>query len=289
MTATVVSGQTAVNYGALLDATKSYYVEITDGIPNGQYEGERFEVDVALTKSANSGVICINTGSSRNTIAGSIPADLAGGAPTFVIRPHVTISQVFGVGATATLTGTGSSGTADQIIFFENGTFSKIVWYFKSGVNDFWRSGVSNFNDEPILPGTGILIKRSSPTPLTVSMTGNVRTNHFAQPLKQGWNFICEPRPVDCSPVQRAMLDTDAQGNWVGTGSQGTADQLVKFASGAFSDITWYYKSGSNNSWRNGATLVNNDTSVLSGTGAVLLLKRNSAPSYYIPNTNPTL
>lgn len=291
-TGTVITVSAATNnIGSKLDSTKFYYLEVTgrgDGNPSA-YEGDRFELSVATTIASANNTITIDTAFSGNTLAGNLP-DLAG--CTYVIRPHLSIKQVFGTGAEAKLNGTNSPVTADKVHLFPRGSTTFVsYWYAKAGPIDQWRQGSTPSDTVRILPGAGILVQRVAQSNVDVVVAGAIRTNHFAQPLSNGLNFVTEGRPVDSSPSTRQMLDVSST-PWNGSNSIITSDRVIKWSGTNWNDIYWYAKAGPINDWLNtatGTTVRYKDTSFLTHTSSYFIFRQQQAPDYFAPNINPEL
>lgn len=291
-TGTVITVSAAANnIGSKLDSEKSYYLEITgrgDGEPSA-YEGDRFELAVTSTISSANNTITIDTAFSGNTIPGALP-NLAG--CTYVIRPHLTIKQVFGTGETAKLNGTNSQTTADKVHLYPSGSSSFVTyWYAKAGSVDQWRQGSTPSDSVRILPGTGVFVQRLEQTSTDVIIAGAIRTNHFAQPLTAGLNFVAEGRPLASSPSSRQMLDTGAT-PWNGTNSVTTADRIIMWDGETWNDVYWYAKAGAINDWLNTATGTAGrykDEAFLAHTESYFIFRQQAAPEYFVPNINPEL
>lgn len=279
------------NIGSKLDSGTFYYLEITgrgDGEPSA-YEGDRFELNVANTIAGANNTVTIDTAFAGNTIPGTLP-DLSG--TTYVIRPHVTIKQVFGTGEDAKLNGTNSQVTADKVYLYPQGSTSYITyWYARAGSIDQWRQGSTPSDTVRILPGSGVLVQRLLPSEAEIVVAGAIRTNHFAQPLATGLNFVSEGRPLDSSPSTRQMLDVSST-PWNGTNSITTADRIIKWNGTTWGDIYWYAKAGSINDWLNtstGTTGRYKDSDIMGHAESFFIYRQQPAPEYFAPNINPEL
>jgi len=193
----VVSLSGASSLGASLEAAPAaYYLEVTSPT-NSPNIGDRFEVDVAATKTANNATVVL-AASSRNT-ANASSASLAAGTGV-VVRKHVTFDQ-FRASITGTLRGDDNSPASADVIYLHNG-ISFVPFWLGADLQS-WLS-----NDDPddhrydvIAPGQGVLFyKRGSAA--TFTSVGSVRNNDFKQSLQAGYQMSATGFPKSYSPVQ---------------------------------------------------------------------------------------
>lgn len=224
---TVTLTGSGANVGAALTTGTAYYVEFTSG-PTSTYVGDRFDVDVAATQASANGTITV-TLAQRSTLA-SVPdtASLAG--YSLVIRPHVTIGQLFGTKTNQLMQGNTSVSTADQVRFLNPQTQAWEIYYFLKNVSGSvaqWTKsggGSTNRDGEVIAPGTGFVVVRNTNTPVTLTWLGEIRTNTFSQPLVAGKNLVAQPWPTDQSPLQRLMNFANGM---QGSTSVSSADKIL--------------------------------------------------------------
>lgn len=282
-----LSGSTDV--GASLTTGKSYYVEFISGTPN-TYVGDRFDIDVAATKASANNTITVLGASTNNTLA-DLPGSAALAGYSLVIRPHVTIGQLFGTKDTPVMNGSTVASTADQVLLYNAQAQSFETYYFLRNANGSvmqWTrvgGGSTNRDNVVIPPGSGMVVVRNTSTPVALTWLGEVRLNNFAQPLFAGNNLIAQPFPVDASPAGRQM--TVANG-MVGATSATTADKIQFPQDGAFK--TYYLlrnASGSIEQWTlvgGGSTNRSNEL-LFPANGAVILNKVSADSNYVVPFT----
>jgi hypothetical protein len=178
-----------------------------------------------------------------NTQAGAPPVSLAG--DRIELRQHWTLADTFPVTGFAA---TGSSTTADQIMFFAKGDWTT-YWLYNDGVGPKkWVTVLDPATDQGgtvIAPGYGIYVNpRLTTAPLLAY--GYVRANKFARPLDMDNNLVGGGYPLDQSPNSRGM--TLANG-FIGTANFKTADQFLLWKGdstpGASGYITDYLLDGS--------------------------------------------
>lgn len=231
------SGNTTV--GSALDAASFYYLEIT----NGNYEGDRFEIDVSATKAATDGTIVLNTASNTNTVALTSNA-LTGSSA--VIRKHITLTSLQQQVSPA-LTGNNNSDNADQVQIFDRQSNAFAV-YFLRGDGTTWRKfGETNSvgTSTIIPPGTGVFIKKAAASG-TLTQVGEVRNNAFALPLSSGFALVSAGYPVGYSPT---ALSANATNGWTGNNSSDSADQIQTY-NAAENKYNIYFLRGDGTTWR---------------------------------------
>lgn len=284
-----VSGSN-VNVGGQLDASKAYYAEtVADTGGAADFIGDRFEVDVASTKTAANATIVIQGASATNTI-NPLP-NLAGAR--IIVRPHVTLAQIFGGLGNMKLKGASSAGSADQVMFWSNQGVKYISYWLRSNVSGSivqWRllensSDLTDYSSLPIPPGVGLFVLRQTGAgSLDIVHTGEVRMTPFRQPLPVGYSLISHSVPLNMSPAQRRM---NRDNGFTGASSAGSADQILKWSNSAFQ--TFYLRSnvsGSIQQWRSSsgadATDYMFETQFLNGDTAMFVNKLAPDPEYII-------
>lgn len=278
---TVTLTGSGANVGAVLTTGTAYYVEFTAG-PTSTYVGDRFDVDVAATQTSANGSITV-TLAQRGTLA-SVPdtASLAG--YSLVIRPHVTIGQLFGTKDNQLMQGSTIASSADQVLLYNTQAQGFDTFFFlrnASGSTAQWRKvggGSTNRDTEIIEPGQGVAVVRNAATPVTLTWLGEIRTNTFAQPLGVGYSLVAQPWPVAASPTQRVMNST---GGWTGSTISTQADKFLVYSNGTFN--TYFFlrnASGSTQQWRliGGGTTNRNDEQLF-GADAGVMVQRIAADS----------
>ncbi|MEZ5414238.1 MAG: hypothetical protein R3F03_07980 [Opitutaceae bacterium] len=273
------------NIGAKLSSGTAYYLEIISG-PDVTYIGDRFEVDVSATIASANNTITASSGSTTNTMA-SLP-ELAG--YSLVVRPHVTLGQLFGTKTNELMHGSTILGSADQVVFFNPTNSSYATYYYarnSSGSIAQWTlvgGGSTNRDNTPIPPGVGMIVHRKHTEPVTLTWAGEIRRNAFSQPLAAGLNLVAEAFPVASSPLNRGL--TYANGV-TGATILSQADQVLVY-NGAGYD-TYYLarnSTGSIEQWVlvGGGSTNHNSSKVFSPTEARFIRKILADPDYYIPN-----
>ena len=286
--ATVLTlGNTTLNAGALLDATQTYFVELTGG-PASTYVGERLELDVATTISTANNTLTVLPSSMRSTLS-ALPGGSALTGYTLIVRPHMTLGQLFGTKGNTTMQGAMVVSGADQVLLLNPQTQAFETYYLLRSSNGSvvqWTKvgGGSTKQDAlPIAPGVGMVVVRNGATPVSLIWLGEVRLHAFAQPLVAGNNLVSQPFPLDQSPVDRLM--TYANG-FTGAIVLGNADQIMVYTGGA---IQTYYllrsSNGSINQWTRvgGGSTNYNAAKIIQGDGAVVVHKVLNDPDYSVP------
>jgi regulation of enolase protein 1 (concanavalin A-like superfamily)/mono/diheme cytochrome c family protein len=193
-----------------VDAATACYLEVLDGAQ----AGHRFEI-----ASLTSGVATLASASPLNTLL-TLPADLIGAR--VVLRPHMTLAQAFPV---ALFQAAAVADSADQVLFYENGTWNTHWLSARSGVRQWVSTNDTaqlSQNAKIIPPGIGLMVKATS-QPKALTLTGHVRVNPWRKALSEGQNLLAMPWPMDATP-QRLGL-TSAAGFTAST-NVASADQL---------------------------------------------------------------
>ncbi len=278
----VTSTDSSVDVGTLLEAGKSYYLEVVDG-PNTNddlHVGHRFEVDETATTDAGTpdGEIALDPIADQNT-AFPVPA-LTG--YRVEIRPHVTLAETF---AKEPLYANFDIGLADQVQVYNGNSFSAYYLLGSNGEGDQKAWGTYNFqirDDVIIYPGQGLLYKRSglAPDGVDLVITGKVRANAFYQTLAPGFNFVAEPFPVTASFTTRDTFPPPFTPNF----DLGLADQVQIYNGSSF---TAYFLAGtlSNYAWllTNDFVNIRDDEPIFDFKRSVFIKKRSVTLDYRIP------
>lgn len=291
-TITFGQGGATVNLATLLQDNTRYFVEISKPSGNvASYVGDVMEVDVAATIASANNVLTVKA-AGFNTLSAPLP-DLTGYSA--MIRPHVTIGQVFGTLGNILLHGSGSAGSADQVLFYDRTTGGFTAYWFRAnagGTIAQWRSldgaDATDYSTLPIEPGAGVFVLRQATNPaVNIPFVGAVRTNDLQKPLAEGFNLVAQALPAGHSP---AMLNMNIAGGFVGAGSAGSADQILFLDPATGGYATYWFRangSGTVQQWRsldaNNTTDYMNDTTFFDGTKAMFILKTADAPNYYYP------
>jgi uncharacterized protein (TIGR02597 family) len=273
-----------LNVGALLNASAAYYVEFTGG-PSNTYVGDRFDVDVAATIASGNNSLTV-VGSLRNTLP-SVPSDLSG--YSLVVRPHVTIGQLFGTKENQLLQGSTVVANADQLLVYNTALQDFETYFFlrnAQGTTAQWRKiggGSTNRDAEIIAPGQGVAVIRNSSTPVNLTWLGEVRTNNFSQPLGAGYTLVAQPWPVSASAAQRVM---NTAGGWTGSTVSTQADKFLVYENGSFQ--TYFFlrnSSGSTQQWRliGGGSTNRNDEALFGANTAVMISKIAADTQHSVP------
>ncbi len=231
----VASGVTLSPYAAdsrdlrsYMVATKSYYVEIS----NGANAGHRFDVNYAATTAKS---IALNLSSVNNT-ATTLPAGLVGAQ--FLLREHVTLADVL---PKEVFTGSTSPTAADQAQIFQNGVW--VPYYLlDAAVAGFYYwskpGGIVNWDGLVIPPGTAVLAKHfNTASTSLVCQTGEVRANVFRTSVGTGSTLHSSGYPLDDTPNARTYT---VGSGFVGNTSPVGTDQIQLWLGDATPNASGY-------------------------------------------------
>ncbi len=281
---TVTATEATVDVGALLDASKQYYIEVVAG-PTGINDtlvGHRFEVNETVTINAGTpnGAIELDPTAEINT-AFPVP-NLAG--YRIELRPHVTFAEAF---SKDPLYASFDLGLADQVQIYNGSSFKAYYLLGWTNLNDgprYWMTFNFQIVDNQIIPpGTGVLYKRSgqAPGPVDLVISGKVRANPFYQTLDPGFSFISEPYPVSSSFTTRNAFPSAFNYSF----DIGLADQVQVYDGTSFT--TYFLAGGASTAkiWllTNNFLINQNDNTIFDFRRSVFVKKSNPALGYRIP------
>jgi hypothetical protein len=246
-----------------------YYLEIT----SGPREGDRFEVDQALTAAATPGVLVIDLASTNTTFSG-LTKDMLLGA-TASIRPHMTLAKIQAM-FDPPLVGNNNLSLADSLLVF-NAT-SAITYYLRAdGVT--WRKAgtTADFSSMVIPPDQGVMLQlRSGAKALTHQ--GVVRGNAFRINFKPGLQPSATGFPASLSPVEFGAIANPVipQAGWIGSNVQSQADGIMVFdqAKGSF---TSYYLRSDGLTWRTSGSVSDQSGAKILRHDSFFMVKRQNA------------
>jgi len=166
------------SWTSLLPANSQAYIEVT----SGAHEGRRFEIDSSSTASTNL------------SLKGTLPTGLTGAV--MALRTHWTVNELF---ADTLFTSGASAEDADRLLFFDNASNAyRTSWLAPEG----W-SGDEN-GTGIVAPGEGLMMHVHS-LPVTITLTGSLRSNRFHLPLKVGAQLVGSGFPLSHSPVSLGL------------------------------------------------------------------------------------
>ena len=257
-------------------ASNAYYIEVTSS--SADLVGER--IDVA---SVSDNVVTLNTSADHNTIddVSSFPA-----GTTVVIRAHFTVGDLNTLlGDSVNSDDNFTAATSDQILFFENGAFRSHIEYL--GV---WYQNFGSFSvvtDKVIAPGSGFFYYRNpgagTPSDISFTFSGSVRSNNFAQELNTGYQFVSTGYPIGATPLELQLNDNlQASSNFVASESDLilTWDKTTQ----SFRTHILYDNSGTKEWYQNYGSFAKVDsTQLIEDDSAALVLVRGSGQVLEIP------
>ena len=272
-TATSVSGNSVslsgeTNFGAKLNAAKSYYIEVY----SGNLKGDRFDVDVAGSIIAANGGVLLNPTSGNNSMpSASIGTNLDN--QVVAVREHITLADLDTYLGTPAV-GNNSISLSDGVGFTEGGS---LIFYNKKADGTWKRVGnSSDFSSKVVPPGAGVYIKKIG-SAVTLTQFGTVRENDFARPLTTQLSLIAPAYPVDRTPLALGVVPGAGATDWTG-GTSSTGDYISRVESGSL--IKYTLKTDGNLN-RVGNSSDFKDTALFSSQEAQLI-KRAKANSDFV-------
>lgn len=232
----------SVNLSTLLTSGISYYVEVTDGVN----EGQRFDVDVASSGGnvlalANDMVLDSLT-APFNTLTGAPPVSLIGGH--LALRRHWTLAEMF---PPSGFEASGSQATADEVQVFAGGW--KVYWLYNGDGPARWVEAAAGLSDKgsTVIPsGQGVFFNNRTLDVLhdTLLAYGEVRANDFVRPLGVGYNLVGGGYPVDQSATGTSGRAMNLADGFFGSLNFSTADSFFIWngdSSPVLNGYTTYY------------------------------------------------
>jgi hypothetical protein len=262
---------------SVLAAGTSYYLEIT----SGPLEGERFEVEEALTATATPGVLVIDLDDANTTQSTLLLTALTGAKAA--IRPHMTLARLQARVSPA-LVGSNVASQADGVMVFT--ALSAVTYYLRAdGVT--WRKAGStaDFADMVIAPDQSIMLQMRSGAK-ELRQEGLVRANAFRINMKPGVQSAATGFPESLSPVEfgaTANILAPPQNTWVGSNQQSLADGIMVFDPAKGSFVT-YYMRADGLTWRAaGSTTDLSLSKILKHDSFMMIKRKNPDDKAFVP------
>ncbi|MFN0077631.1 MAG: SdrD B-like domain-containing protein [Prosthecobacter sp.] len=267
---------------AQFTAEREYYVEVVAG----DHAGQRFEINEATCTATS---VAIDTNSPRNTLGTTIPTTLAG--DRIVVREHQRLQELF---APADFTHTNSPATTDRLLFHNKltGAF-QVYWLYTNAPGspqwvDTGDAALLDAGSRVVDVCEGLFVHPKG-HPVTLVLSGYVRSNAMACPLVAGANLLGNGWPLVMNPTTRKLLPTDG---FTGGNSSNVADRVQFWNQDddpSASGYTGHFllNAGALQQWSRtaDASVVNeNSTGLFQALRAHFAQPRSARPNYLIPN-----
>ena len=248
---------------------------------------------VRLTSGSNAGQIgeIVSNTDSAITIAQNWDS-IVDTTTTFEVRPYWTLATAFPSGGG--LNGGTSAAAADNVTVINPATGVSDVFFYNTTASQ-WRRGTTDFSNQIILPGSGLLISRKQTSPASIVITGEVikgvvQQNILASsPTAPKSSFVANPYPLASKTLAQSGLYTgNATTGVVGGTSATAADNVIIYDPTTGVANTYYYNT-TNNRWQRGTT---DSGSVTIPDGSAILITRKANRStfdWYIPQPDMAL
>jgi uncharacterized protein (TIGR02597 family) len=245
-TASTVSGHTLLDKKAIwadnqfnapvkAKAPPRYYVELT----TGPLAGAIFDI---IGTSAKHQTL---------TLAQAIPRS-AGKSPGYCVRPHWTLASLFGSANDAGFQS--GDDTDSDFISIHNGKIEDKYYYSGTGADGIgWRrvgAGAADQSAAAIYPDDGIAITRVATAPLSMMITGVLKTSRTLVPVVHGFNYVAN---VYQAPITLAAshLYTHNPATGLRAGGNAATSDTVLIYNGTGYDKYYYQSSVKNGAgWR---------------------------------------
>ena len=248
---------------------------------------------VRLTSGANAGQIgeIVSNTDSAITIAQNWDS-IVDTTTTFEVRPYWTLTTAFPSGGG--LNGGTSATAADNVTVINPSTGASDVFFYNTTASQ-WRRGTTDFNNQIIPPGSGLLISRKQNSPASIVITGEVLKGVVQQnilassPTTAKSSFVANPYPLASKTLAQSGLYTGNATTGVVGGTSATAADNVVIYDPTSGVANSYYYNTTNNRWQRGTT---DSGSVTIPDGSAILITRKANRStfdWYIPQPDMAL
>ena len=249
-----VSGTLTASQFNEVNGVPGYYVEILDA---GSNQGMITDV---VSNTAGS-----------ITVASNLAAFSVSGTASFCVRPHTTLSTLFG-------SGSGLSPGTDSVKLFYPNNSNKSFLFTGSGSSWIDAGTGADAGGEVIYPGQGFIITVASP--VNVIITGSVKDGPTIVPLYAGAvNVVGTINPAV------GGSQTLSNFNWISTFTAGLDSVNVYNDTGALQQLGSFISTGS--SLINAGTGASGDTQAVPPSNSVVVSVSQSKnwvmPSFYTP------
>jgi uncharacterized protein (TIGR02597 family) len=262
----------------------------TDGLynTNGATPPSHF---VEITSGPGAGTQYDITGTTASThtlnLGGPLLSTITSGA-SYKIRPHWTIAGVFGTTNQNGLSG-GNINSADQILLYRGAGYVTFYYQTSGAGGTGWRKKGDSFADASnnvIYPDDGILIARQQSAPVSLVVSGAVKTGQTSIPVVSGYSLLGNVYAAGMT-LTNSNLYTGNASTGLASGNINTADQVM-FWNGAGFDTYYYQTSGAGGTgWRKKGDSFTDASGTAIPVGAALFVSRTGAPFNWVAPQTP--
>jgi hypothetical protein len=212
-----------VNFGTTLEAGSTYILELGDGTIQ------------EITSWSGSAL------TTPNDITGLVTP----GTTTYKVRRAQTVSDIFGENNTFGLTPSadGESGSADKILILNASNSFDTVFYFNDGAGiEGWLDSEGELaGDKVIAYPDGFFVQRVAGAPISLVVSGEVKTAPTGGVLVNGFNYLSAVAPVGLT------LDSSSLKNYITASTDGdstSADNVLIQNPGGTYTTAFYFNDG---------------------------------------------
>lgn len=210
-------------------------------------------------------------------------ADVSGRA--VAIRPHNTLSSVFGETNEAGLQGGANVGVADVVLFFNVTTQSNERFYYKSsGIGGTgWRGATSqslNQGQRVIAPHQGMGITRQGAGDLSFAVVGEARVGRQLAPVFPGYNWMAATQPLALTLGQSGLWTDEVETGLRG-GTLTDADMFMLWR-GSFWERFYFKTSGiGGTGWRSSTSQSVDCSGETLAPGTFFIIQRKAEQPFF--------
>ena len=216
-------------------------------------------------------------------------AGIASGA-SYRIRPHWTLATVFGDTNQNGLA-SGSVTSADQVQLFRNQGYTTYYYQTVGLGGTGWRKagGVSGTDakNAVIYPDDGILIARQQSAPVSLVISGAVKTGQTSIPVVSGYSLLGNVYAAGMT-LANSNLYTGNSATGLAPGSVTSADQVMFWNGTGFTSYYYQTIGLGGTGWRQAGGVSGTDASATPiPVGAALFIQRAGAPFNWVAPQTP--
>lgn len=254
-------------------AAGAHYVEITNG------SGIGFISDITATTT------------SSVTLADNLSSVITGGTTTVRFRSHWTVNTAFGVNNTTGLTGGEDAASSDNIILVNAVTGLSSVVYYNTDTN-LWQIGDTPAGNLVIQPDIGFYVERKSATPVSFTITGEVKLGPSEIVIEGGnpvrnINVVPNPYPLASVTLAASNLYTGSDTTGVAGGEDAASSDNLQIFNPATGLFAVYYYNTDNSQWQTGDTAAG--STVIPEGASVVILRKAGRPAFRWIVPQPTM
>ena len=245
---------------------------------NGEFGTNGTPAYVEFDNGVTADIADTSAATKKLVLAGSV-ATLAGVGDAYRIRPHFTVSSLFGTNNETGLKAGLNPSQADTILLQIPQTQQTMtIFYFSNALARGWyRADYSPAADQVIYPEQGMVVHRIAPSPLNLYLCGPVRSGPIIAPIEPGCNIVGTLMSMSTLTLDSLNLYTGDAMTGLAGGLNPTASDnlLVLQPNGSTSSFFYFLGKNGNTGWRDALYNAAGNTPI--PAGSAFIIKRRTA------------